>query len=170
MSPVSWGDIFTLLLRGDRIMELRHTPLIPLCRWNLLSKMPDRTVGSQGLIPRGTFREHFTFHSWQAEMDCQTAFEREADSQMRLAQQQVMRLMIRWSRMPNWSSNASRATGRPGRNLCVAIRAASLTFATGSRETGRNRRTCRRMSSSGFTAHWEAIVLPMAVSQLGRPA
>src|SRR6266481_6910883 len=24
MSPVSWGDIFTLLLRGDRIMELRH--------------------------------------------------------------------------------------------------------------------------------------------------
>jgi hypothetical protein len=24
MSPVSWGDIFTLLLRGDRIMELRQ--------------------------------------------------------------------------------------------------------------------------------------------------
>src|SRR5882724_8653480 len=24
MSPVSWSDIFTLLLRGDRIMELRH--------------------------------------------------------------------------------------------------------------------------------------------------
>src|SRR5579863_9182868 len=24
MSPVSWGDIFTLPLRGDRIMELRH--------------------------------------------------------------------------------------------------------------------------------------------------
>src|SRR6266481_5684556 len=24
MSHVSWGDIFTLLLRGDRIMELRH--------------------------------------------------------------------------------------------------------------------------------------------------
>jgi len=24
MSPVSWGDIFTLLLRGDRIMELKH--------------------------------------------------------------------------------------------------------------------------------------------------
>jgi hypothetical protein len=46
-----------------------------------MSKMPDRTVGSPGLIPRGTFREHFTFHSWQAEMDCQTAFEREADSQ-----------------------------------------------------------------------------------------
>src|SRR5258706_14037785 len=33
-----------------------------------------RTVGNQGLIPRGTFREHFTFHSWQAEMGCQTAF------------------------------------------------------------------------------------------------
>ena len=41
-----------------------------LSLWNLLSKMPDRTVGSQGLILRGTFREHFTFHSWQAEMDC----------------------------------------------------------------------------------------------------
>src|SRR5579863_9763138 len=24
MSPVSWGDSFTLPLRGDRIMELRH--------------------------------------------------------------------------------------------------------------------------------------------------
>src|ERR1700720_3810552 len=24
MSPVSWGDIFTLPLRGDRIMELRQ--------------------------------------------------------------------------------------------------------------------------------------------------
>jgi hypothetical protein len=63
-------------------------PLIPLCLRNLLSKMPFirvKTVGSQGLIPRGTFREHFTFHSWQAEMDCQTAFEREADSQTRLA-------------------------------------------------------------------------------------
>src|SRR6266568_7571121 len=24
MSPVSWGDIFTLLLGGDRIMELRQ--------------------------------------------------------------------------------------------------------------------------------------------------
>src|SRR5215469_615897 len=24
MSPVSWGDIFTLLFRGDKIMELRH--------------------------------------------------------------------------------------------------------------------------------------------------
>src|SRR5712692_856642 len=29
MSPVSWGDIFTLLLRGDRIMELRQR----LSRW-----------------------------------------------------------------------------------------------------------------------------------------
>ncbi len=47
--------------------------------------MPDRTVGSQGLIPRGTFREHFTFHSWQAKMGCQTAMERVADSQTRLA-------------------------------------------------------------------------------------
>jgi len=59
--------------------------LILLSLRNLLSKMPVITVGSQGLIPRGTFGEHFTFHSWQAEMDCQAAFEREADSQTRLA-------------------------------------------------------------------------------------
>jgi hypothetical protein len=61
------------------------TSLILLSPWNLLSKMPVRTVGSQGLIPRGTFGEHFTFHSWQAEMDCQTAFEKKAGSQTRLA-------------------------------------------------------------------------------------
>ena len=154
--------------RFEAEVRLPHsTSLILLSLRNLLSKMPVITVGSQGLIPRGTFREHFTFHSWQAEMDCQTAFEREADSQTRLAPQQVMRLMIRWSRMPNWSSNASRATGRPGRNLCVAIRAASLTFATGSPETARNPRICRRTCSCGSTAHWGAIVRPMAVSQLG---
>src|SRR6266403_5018955 len=129
--------------------------------------MPAITVGNQGLIPRGTFREHFTFHSWQAEMDCQTAFEREADSQTRLAPQQVMRLKIRWSRMPNWSSNASRATGRPGRNLCVATAGASLTSATGSRGTARNPRICRKMFSSGYTELWEVIVRPMAVSQPG---
>src|SRR6266853_2816267 len=129
--------------------------------------MPAITVGRQGLIPRGTFREHFTFHSWQAEMDCQTAFEGEADAQTRIAPQQVMRLMIRWSRMPNWSSNASRATGRPGRNLCVVIPGASLTFATGSRETERNPRTCRRMFSSVCTGLWEVTVRPMADSQLG---
>src|SRR6202044_2308364 len=29
MSFLSWGDIFTLLLGGDRIMELRHRPLKP---------------------------------------------------------------------------------------------------------------------------------------------
>jgi hypothetical protein len=61
------------------------TRLILLSLAGAVSKMPDRTVGNQGLVPRGTFREHFTFHSWQAEMDCQTAFEREADSQTRLA-------------------------------------------------------------------------------------
>jgi hypothetical protein len=61
------------------------TRLILLSLAGALGNMPDRTVGNEGLIPRGTFREHFTFHSWQAEMDCQTAFEREADSQTRLA-------------------------------------------------------------------------------------
>src|SRR5216683_629943 len=61
------------------------TRLILLSLRNLLSKMPVIAVGSQGLMPRGTFWEHFTFHSWQAEMGCQAAFEREADSQTRLA-------------------------------------------------------------------------------------
>jgi len=75
--------------------------------------------------------------------------------------------MIRWSRMPNWSSNASRATVRPGRNLCAVTRAASLTSATGSQETELNPRTCRRMFSSVCTAHWEVIVRPMAVSLHG---
>src|SRR5260370_18810931 len=132
--------------------------------------MPAITVGNQGLIPRGTFREHFTLHSWPAEMDCHTDFEKEADSQTRLAPQQVMRLMIRWSRMPNWSSNASRATGRPGRNLCVGIPGASLTSATGSPETERNPRTCRRMFSSGCIALCAVIVPPMAVSPVGEPS
>src|SRR5882672_1563184 len=33
MSPVSWGDIFTLPLRGDRIMELRHGAAAGLSRY-----------------------------------------------------------------------------------------------------------------------------------------
>src|SRR6266404_7139211 len=48
--------------------------LARLCLATPVSKMRVRTVGNQGLILRGTFREHFTFHSWQAEMGCQTAF------------------------------------------------------------------------------------------------
>src|SRR5713226_9191560 len=39
MSPVSWGDIFTLLLRGDRIMELRHTRSFTLTLWKLRTSL-----------------------------------------------------------------------------------------------------------------------------------
>ena len=39
--------------------------------------------------------------------------------------------MRRWSRMPNWSSNASRETVQPGRSLYAVTRAASSTFVTG---------------------------------------
>jgi hypothetical protein len=48
-----------------------------LCLAARVSKMPSRTVGNRALILKGTFRQQFTFHSWQAEMDCRTAFERE---------------------------------------------------------------------------------------------
>jgi len=57
------------------------TSLILLSLEDMLGKMPHSTVGSQGLIPRGTFREHFTFHSWQAGMAARRLLEREADSQ-----------------------------------------------------------------------------------------
>src|ERR1700745_1599614 len=45
MSPVSWGDIFTLPLRGDRIMELRQeeNPTLVgswLLRYHVLSGRP----------------------------------------------------------------------------------------------------------------------------------
>ena len=58
--------------------------LIPLFKNHLVSKMPQHGRES-GLGLKGTFREQFTFHSWQAELDCQAASEREADSQTRLA-------------------------------------------------------------------------------------
>jgi hypothetical protein len=47
-----------------------------LCLSTRVSKMRSITVGSKALILRGTFRQQFTFHSWQAEMDCRAAFER----------------------------------------------------------------------------------------------
>ena len=68
--------------------------------------------------------------------------------------------MKRWSRMPNWSSNASKATVRPGRSLCAVIRAVSSIFAIGLRATARKRRTCRRTYSCGYTVRSEAIGPP----------
>ena len=46
MSPVSWGDIFTLPLRGDRIMELRQAPFA------LSSRGPGPGTSTQGLARR----------------------------------------------------------------------------------------------------------------------
>src|SRR5258705_76030 len=38
MSPVSWGDIFTLPLGGDRIMELRHKCICRLVQNSVLKQ------------------------------------------------------------------------------------------------------------------------------------
>src|SRR6202158_928317 len=46
--------------------------------------------------------------------------------------------MIRWSRTPNWSSNASREITQPGRNLCAGIRDAYSIFATWMTRVTRN--------------------------------
>src|SRR5258705_7875340 len=40
MSPVSWSDIFTLLLRGDRIMELRQGRACHLLRESVGGMLP----------------------------------------------------------------------------------------------------------------------------------
>ena len=85
------------------------------------------------LLP-GTFQGQFAFHSLQADT------------------YQDSRLMRRWSRMPNWSSNASRETVQPGRSLYAATRAASSTFVTGLRGMERKPRICRRKCSYGCTA------------------
>jgi hypothetical protein len=77
------------------------------------------------------------------------------------------RLMIRWSRMPNWSSNASRATARPGRNLCAATPAASITFVIGLQAMALTPRTFRRRSSFGYIRLSAATVRLTAALQLG---
>ena len=77
------------------------------------------------------------------------------------------RLILRWSRMPNWSSNASREMALPGRSLCVVIRAAYSISATGSPAIAPKPKTCRRMFSFGFTGPWQVIVRRTAALQLG---
>ena len=77
------------------------------------------------------------------------------------------RLILRWSRMPNWSSNASREMALPGRSLCVATRAAYSISATGSPAIAPKPRTCRRTCSFGFTGRLAAIVRRTADLQLG---
>src|SRR6266852_5370714 len=59
--------------------------LARLCLATLVSKMRVRTVGNQGLILRGTFREHFTFHIGRPRWAARRLFERAAGSQTRLA-------------------------------------------------------------------------------------
>jgi hypothetical protein len=51
----------------------------------LVSKMPANDGRKPGPVSKGTFSEQFSFHSWQAEMDCHGFFQREAGSQTRLA-------------------------------------------------------------------------------------
>jgi hypothetical protein len=69
------ADISTLH-KPDILILRRQWPANGLCPRLAVSKMPCRTVSSKALNLRGTFRQQFTFHSWQAEMDCRAAFER----------------------------------------------------------------------------------------------
>ena len=77
------------------------------------------------------------------------------------------RLIFRWSRMPNWSSNASREMAPPGRSLYASTRAESSTSAIGSPAIEPKPRIWRRTSSSGFTELWAATVQFTAALQLG---
>jgi hypothetical protein len=77
------------------------------------------------------------------------------------------RLILRWSRMPNWSSNASREMALPGRSLCVATRAAYSISAIGSPAIAPKPRTCRRKFSFGFTGRLAVIVRRTADLQPG---
>src|SRR5712664_1648386 len=63
MSPVSWGDIFTLPLRGDRIMELRHLRPLALrseSRLRILASRPIFGPGGWVARPRPPFWPHFS--------------------------------------------------------------------------------------------------------------
>ena len=77
------------------------------------------------------------------------------------------RLILRWSRMPNWSSNASREMALPGRSLFVVTRAAYSISATGSPAIALKPRICRRKFSFGFTGRLAAIVRRTADLQRG---
>jgi len=69
--PTSTFESRTTSRRVLRLPAAIDARLTRLCLGTLVRKMRVRTVGNQGLILRGTFRAHFTFHSWQAEMGCQ---------------------------------------------------------------------------------------------------
>src|SRR6266404_1966821 len=64
MSPVSWSDIFTLLLRGDRIMELRQAAFQRLA--DLLE--PVHTVLEMGLGCVDIFRVVSSFQDSQGDL------------------------------------------------------------------------------------------------------
>jgi hypothetical protein len=112
-------------------------------------------------------REHFTWSLRSFNGRPRLAALRNCGKRSPLHRSGNSRLMIRWSRMPNWSSNASRATGRPGRNLCAVIPAASITFVIGLLVMGRTPRTSRKRSSCACTKLWAATVRLTAASQLG---
>ena len=115
----------------------------------------------------GRYREHFTWSLRSINGRPRLAALRNCGKRSPLLPSGNSRLMIRWSRMPNWSSNASRATGRPGRNLCAATPDASITFVIGLREMERRPRTSRRTSSCAYTRLWAATVQLTVASQHG---
>jgi len=134
-----------------------------LCGLNGMSVlMCGRESEGQGSVERyrtlGTKWWQFTFHTLADRASHSRSGSREAGSSKSGTYREALvdsRLIVRWSRMPNWSSNASRETALPGRSLCVATRVAYSTSVTGSPATERKPKTCRRMCSSACTGHWE---------------
>jgi len=131
---------------------------------------------------QGTIREHFAFHTVAGRIQyprgrsmgprhrvCR-CFSSPATIFTGVAPREALvdsRLILRWSRMPNWSSNASREMAPPGRSLCVATRAAYSTSVTGSPAIAPRPRTCHRKCSFGFTERLAVIVRRTADLQLG---
>ena len=134
------------------------------------------------IFAQGTIWEHFTFHtvagrteySKGRSMGCKHRVCRcipdPATIFTGVAPREALmdsRLILRWSRMPNWSSNASREMALPGRSLCVATRAAYSISVTGSPAIALKPRTCRRKFSFGFTGPLAVIVRHTADLQRG---
>ena len=131
---------------------------------------------------QGTIRKHFTFHTMAGRTQYSKGrsmgprhrvcrcFSSPATIFAGVVPREALvdsRLILRWSRMPNWSSNASREMALPGRSLCVATRAAYSISVTDSPAIAAKPRICRRMCSFGFTGRLAAIVRRTADLQLG---
>jgi hypothetical protein len=141
----------------------------------LLSPTNDSSVP---ISTEGTIRLQFTFHTVAGRITrslgprhrvCRSS-STPATIFTGVAPREVLvdsRLILRWSRMPNWSSNASREMAPPGRSLYASTRAESSTSAIGSPAIEPKPRIWRRTSSSGFTELWAATVQFTAALQLG---